>query len=332
MSATASADAEPAAVQIRGLCKNYGRHRVLDHIDLTVRPGTVHALLGPNGAGKTTIVRIAATLARYDAGTVRVLGRDASADAPAVRSRLGLTGQFAALDQLLTGRENLELFGRLSGLGARQARQRSGELLERFGLAGAADKTPAQYSGGMRRRLDIAAGTVQQPRLLVLDEPTTGLDPAARADVWDLVRELVGGGTTVLLTTQYLEEADRLADRVTVIDRGRVVAEGTPEELKAQSGPARIEAGFAGPGEAAAAAAVLAPLGAEHEGRRVVLPATEKMAALMAAVRALDAAGLVPYDLAVRGPDLDEAFLALTGAAAPAAPAAPERVSAKEDA
>ncbi|CCH29656.1 ATP-binding cassette domain-containing protein [Actinosynnema sp. NPDC047251] len=231
---------EPAieAVEVR---KSYRGVPALDGFDLTVAPGSVCGLLGPNGAGKTTAVRILATLLRPDSGRVRVAGCDALADPRAVRYRIGLVGQNASVDEVLTGRQNLVLFGRLHHLPGAGARRRADELLERFELTGAADRPVAGYSGGMRRRLDLAAGLVLSPPVLFLDEPTTGLDPRARLDVWTSVRSLVGSGTTVLLTTQYLEEADQLADRIAVIDAGRVVAEGTPDELKARVGPDRVE-------------------------------------------------------------------------------------------
>ncbi|GAA1022310.1 MULTISPECIES: ABC transporter ATP-binding protein [Amycolatopsis] len=225
----------------RGVQKRYGERAALDGFDLRVEPGTVCGLLGPNGAGKTTAVRILTTLLRPDAGEVRVAGFDAVADPDEVRRRIGLVGQNASVDEILTGRQNLELFGRLGGLPSRAARARATELLERFGLAEAAGRSVSGYSGGMRRKLDLAAGLLLNPAVLFLDEPTTGLDPAARIDVWADVRALAGTGTTVLLTTQYLEEADQLADRIAVLDAGRVVAAGTPDELKAKVGPDRVE-------------------------------------------------------------------------------------------
>ncbi|WP_409182923.1 ABC transporter ATP-binding protein [Amycolatopsis sp. VS8301801F10] len=224
-----------------GVRKRYGERAALDGFDLRVEPGTVCGLLGPNGAGKTTAVRILTTLLRPDAGEVRVAGFDAVAEPDEVRRRIGLVGQNASVDEILTGRQNLELFGRLGGLPARAARARATELLERFGLAEAAGRPVSGYSGGMRRKLDLAAGLLLNPAVLFLDEPTTGLDPAARLDVWADVRALAGTGTTVLLTTQYLEEADQLADRIAVLDAGRVVAAGTPDELKAKVGPDRVE-------------------------------------------------------------------------------------------
>ncbi|WP_280454484.1 ABC transporter ATP-binding protein [Nocardia brasiliensis] len=229
------------AVEATGLAKRYGNKVALDGFDLEVRAGSVCALLGPNGAGKTTAVRILTTLLRPDFGTAVVAGHDALRDPRAVRYRIGLVGQDTSLDEVLSGKENLVLFGRLYHLSAVQARARADELLEQFGLAEAADRPVAGYSGGMRRRLDLAASLILTPPVLFLDEPTTGLDPRARIEVWQAIRSLVGGGTTVLLTTQYLEEADQLADYIVVIDAGRVVAEGTPDELKAKVGPDRVE-------------------------------------------------------------------------------------------
>ncbi|WP_405490861.1 ABC transporter ATP-binding protein [Nocardia sp. NBC_00511] len=229
------------AIEATALTKRYGEKAALDGFDLKVPAGSVCALLGPNGAGKTTAVRILTTLLRPDSGTAVVAGHDAVRDLSAVRYRIGLVGQDASLDEVLSGRENLVLFGRLYHLSAGQARARAAELLDQFGLTEAADRSVAGYSGGMRRRLDLAASLILTPPVLFLDEPTTGLDPRARIEVWQAIRSLVGGGTTVLLTTQYLEEADQLADRIAVIDAGRVVAEGTPDELKAKVGPDRVE-------------------------------------------------------------------------------------------
>jgi ABC-2 type transport system ATP-binding protein len=229
------------AVRAEGLEKRYGEKRALDGFDLAVREGTVHGLLGPNGAGKTTAVRILSTLVRLDGGRATVAGLDVARQARQVRARIGLTGQYAALDEVLTGRQNLEMFGRLFHLGGRRARARAVELLERFDLTDAADKGVGGYSGGMRRRLDLAASMILAPAVLFLDEPTTGLDPRSRGDVWDAVRALVADGTTVLLTTQYLEEADKLASRITVIDQGRAIADDTPDGLKNLVGGDRIE-------------------------------------------------------------------------------------------
>ncbi|MFI6209289.1 ATP-binding cassette domain-containing protein [Streptomyces sp. NPDC051041] len=310
-----------AAITVEGARKTYGARRgedaapALDGLDLTVARGTVHAVLGPNGAGKSTLVRILSTLLRPDAGRVEVAGHDVVREAYAVRRRIGLLGQHAALDEELGGRQNLELFGRLHHLGARRARARAGELLERFGLAGTGGKAVRQYSGGMRRRLDLAASLITEPEVLFLDEPTTGLDPRGRAEVWDAVRSLAGGGTTVLLTTQYLEEADRLADRVSVVDAGRVIAEGTADELKAAVGGDRIDVVLRDADRLGAAAALLplAGLSADPGRRLLSAPVTDRMAALAGVVRALEEAGIEAEDIALRRPTLDEVFLHLTG-------------------
>src|SRR4051794_38716509 len=229
------------AIVVEGLVKRFGSTTALDGVDLTVAEGTVLGLLGPNGAGKTTVVRILTTLLRADAGRAEVVGLDVARQADAVRGCIGLTGQYAAVDEYLTGFENLEMVGRLYRLGRREARARARELLERFDLTGAADRPAQTYSGGMRRRLGIAASLIARPRVLFLDEPTTGLDPRSRLSMWEFIADLAGGGTTTLLTTQYLEEADRLADRMVVIDRGQVIARGTADELKAQVGGQRLE-------------------------------------------------------------------------------------------
>ncbi|WP_184371666.1 ATP-binding cassette domain-containing protein [Nocardiopsis metallicus] len=302
-----------------GLRKLYPGGKVaLDGVDLVVEPGTVHGLLGPNGAGKTTSVRVLATLLGFDGGRARVAGADVATQARLVRSRIGFVGQYAAVDEILSGRRNLEMFGRLYHLGRRRSRERAVELLERFDLTGAADRSVRTYSGGMRRRLDLAAGLVLDPRVLFLDEPTTGLDPRSRAEVWRAVRELVAAGTTVLLTTQYLEEADRLADRVSVVDAGRVIAEGSPEELKERVGGGRVEVVVARAEELSVAAQVLGRVsGARPEvdvdalGVRVSMGG--RGAALTRVVRALDEAGLDVEDIALRRPTLDDVFLSLTG-------------------
>ncbi|WP_328651926.1 ATP-binding cassette domain-containing protein [Micromonospora sp. NBC_00330] len=305
-------------VVAEGLGKRYGPTRALDTFDLTVPPGTVHGLLGPNGAGKTTAVRILTTLLRFDTGRATVAGYDVARRPDEVRARIGLTGQYAAVDEILSGRQNLELFGRLFRLGRREARRRAGELLERFGLDEAASRSAGEYSGGMRRRLDLAASLIRTPRVLFLDEPTTGLDPRSRNQVWDLVRGLVADGTTVLLTTQYLEEADQLADRISVIDAGRVVAEGSPDELKAMTGGDRIEVVVRDAVELSQAARLVAPIcGAEPEldpeVRRLSVPVVDRVAGLVDVVRALDDAGIAVEDIGLRRATLDEAFLHLTG-------------------
>ncbi|RSN42446.1 MULTISPECIES: daunorubicin resistance protein DrrA family ABC transporter ATP-binding protein [Actinomadura] len=306
------------AIDAAGLRKTYGATRALDGLDLRVPAGTVHGVLGPNGAGKTTCVRVLATLARPDAGRAAVAGHDVVRDPGRVRTRIGLVGQHAAVDEVLTGRQNLVMFGRLYHLGARWARRRADELLERFRLADAADRPAGQYSGGMRRRLDLAAGMILAPSVLFLDEPTTGLDPRSRIEVWDAVRSLADGGTTVLLTTQYLEEADRLADAISVIDRGRVIAEGAPDELKSRLGGDHLEVVLEDAGALAAAAAVVARIaGTEPEvdadALRIGAPVRDRVGALTGAVRALDEADVRVADIGVRRPTLDEVFLHLTG-------------------
>ncbi|WP_430498439.1 ATP-binding cassette domain-containing protein [Micromonospora trifolii] len=305
-------------VVAEGLGKRYGPTRALDTFDLTVPPGTVHGLLGPNGAGKTTAVRILTTLLRFDTGRATVAGYDVLRRPDEVRARIGLTGQYAAVDEILSGRQNLELFGRLFRLSPREARRRAADLLERFGLDEAAGRSAGEYSGGMRRRLDLAASLIRTPRVLFLDEPTTGLDPRSRNQVWDLVRGLVADGTTVLLTTQYLEEADQLADRISVIDAGRVVAEGSPDQLKAMTGGDRIEVVVRDAAELSHAARLVAPIcGAEPEldpeVRRLSVPVVDRVAGLVDVVRALDDAGIAVEDIGLRRATLDEAFLHLTG-------------------
>ncbi|MEU6484583.1 ATP-binding cassette domain-containing protein [Streptomyces sp. NPDC046887] len=305
--------ADSEAITLEGVGKRYGEKHALDGLDLSVRRGTVHGVLGPNGAGKTTAVRIMATLLRQDGGTARVAGYDVRTHAGEVRRRIGLLGQHAALDEELSGRQNLEMFGRLYHLGARRAGARADELLERFGLVGTGGKAVKRYSGGMRRRLDLAASLITEPEVLFLDEPTTGLDPRGRTEVWNAVRSLVGGGTTVLLTTQYLEEADQLADRVSVVARGRVIADGTVDELKGRLGGDRIDVVVRDAGRLAEAAALL-PAGAavDPDRRLVSAPVADRMAALTLVVRELAAAGVEAEDIAVRRPTLDEVFLHLT--------------------
>ncbi|MBM0278096.1 ATP-binding cassette domain-containing protein [Micromonospora tarensis] len=305
-------------VVAEGLGKRYGPARALDMFDLAVPTGAVYGLLGPNGAGKTTAVRILATLLRFDTGRATVAGFDVLRQPSEVRARIGLTGQYAAVDETLSGRQNLELFGRLFRLGRREARQRAGDLLERFGLDEAASRSAGEYSGGMRRRLDLAASLIRTPRVLFLDEPTTGLDPRSRNQVWDLVRALVAEGTTVLLTTQYLEEADQLANRISVIDAGRVVAEGSPDELKSMTGGDRIEVVVRDPADLAEAARIVAPISGaepviEPEVRRLSVPVVDRVAVLVDVVRALDDAAIAVEDVGLRRATLDEAFLHLTG-------------------
>jgi ABC-2 type transport system ATP-binding protein len=306
------------AIQADGLVKYYGKTKALDGLDLTVPTGTVYGLLGPNGAGKTTAVRILATLLRPDGGRARVLGRDVVSDAPAVRRMIGLTGQYAALDEYLTGRANLIMIGQLSRLTARAARQRADELLEQFDLTAAATRAVKTYSGGMRRRLDLAASLIGRPAVLFLDEPTTGLDPSARALMWDIVRQLVADGTTLLLTTQYLDEADVLASRVAVIDGGKVIAEGPPAELKASVGGQRLLITLADESDGEAAATALAPFATTPviptgTGRLIEAPVVASDGLATEVVRALDAAGVKVSEISVRSASLDDVFLTLTG-------------------
>ncbi|MFD5158064.1 ATP-binding cassette domain-containing protein [Streptomyces hawaiiensis] len=304
-----------AVITVEGAEKTYGDKKALDGLDLTVARGTVHGVLGPNGAGKTTLLRVLSTLLRPDAGRIEVAGHDVVREAYAVRLCIGLLGQHAALDEELGGRQNLELFGRLHHLGAKRARARADELLERFDLADTGRKAVRQYSGGMRRRLDLAASLITEPEVLFLDEPTTGLDPRGRAEVWASVRSLVGGGTTVLLTTQYLEEADQLADRISVVDTGRVIAEGTADELKAETGGDRIDVVLRDAGQLGAVVALLHLTGITTDTDRRLLsaPVTDRMEALSGVVRALREAGIEAEDVALRRPTLDEVFLHLTG-------------------
>jgi ABC-2 type transport system ATP-binding protein len=298
-------------VDVTGLRKSYGGTTVLDGIDLAVPEGSVLALLGPNGAGKTTTVRVLATLTRPDAGEVRVAGHDVVREPRRVREVLGLTGQFSAVDDEQTGRENVVMVARLTGAGRAGARTAADGLLERFDLAGAADRRVTTYSGGMRRRLDLAMSLVARPRLLLLDEPTTGLDPASRAVLWDAIAGLVRGGTTILLTTQYLEEADRLADRVVLLHEGRVAAAGTADELKAQVGGDRVELEFASAADLDLAAARVG--GVPDPARRVLALASDGSAAhLRRLLDDLAAAGAEPARVTSHRPTLDDVFLTLT--------------------
>jgi len=308
---------DEAIVKVEGLVKVFnGQVRALDGLDLTVERGGVYGLLGPNGAGKTTLIRVLTTLLPADAGSARVAGVDVRQHPEQVRARIGLAGQSAAVDDHLTGRENVELVGRLYGLPRRQAGRRAGELLERIGLTEAADRQVRTYSGGMRRRLDLAACLVGRPQVLFLDEPTAGLDPASRRDLWALIGDLVDTGTTVLLTTQYLEEADQLTDRIAVIDHGRLVSEGRPDQLKDRVGGAVLELTVPDD-DRARALSTLRTMQAEdptdQHRRRIVLPAPDGARTLTQALRRLEGAGVTPEDVALRKPTLDDVFLALTG-------------------
>ncbi|SIN36833.1 ATP-binding cassette domain-containing protein [Micromonospora cremea] len=292
-----------------------GGHRALDGLSLRVPSGVVYGLLGPNGAGKTTLIRVLATLLPLDAGTARVAGLDVRGDAAGVRNRIGLAGQYAAVDDYLTGRENVEMVGLLYGLTRREARRRAADVLECIDLAGVGDRPVRTYSGGMRRRLDLAASLVGAPPVLFLDEPTTGVDPASRRHLWDLVRDLVDGGTTVLLTTQYLEEADRLADRIALINHGRIVSEGTTGELKDRVGDAVVELDVADHDRPNTLAALRDIYDAPRtDGARlpIVVPAPQGKRSLQDVLHRLDVAGVAPASIGLRKPTLDEAFLSLT--------------------
>ena len=307
-----------AAIEADGLIKEFGKTRALAGLDLSVPRASVFGLLGPNGAGKTTAVRVLATLLRPDAGSARVLGWDVVTHGPDVRRRIGLTGQYAALDGYLTGRANLVMIGELGRLPRREARRRADDLLARFDLTDAAGRAVKTYSGGMRRRLDLAASLIGRPEVLFLDEPTTGLDPRSRSVMWDIIRGLAAEGTTLLLTTQYLEEADQLADRVAVIDAGTVIAEGTPDELKAGIGGQRIEITLAAGADVQAAAEAVrpyaaGPVRADAGALRVEAPVSARGGVTTRVVRALDAAGIEVDSVGVRRPSLDDVFLALTG-------------------
>jgi ABC-2 type transport system ATP-binding protein len=309
---TLTKQATRQAVSVKGLRKAYGEKVVLDGVDLSIGEGEVFGLLGPNGAGKTTMVRILSTLVSADGGIASVFGHDLRSEAGAVRSVIGVTGQFSAVDDLLTGEENLLLMGRLLHLPATERRARAGELLQRFDLVESARRTPATYSGGMKRRLDIAMTLMGRPRLIFLDEPTTGLDPRSRHTVWQLIRDLADGGVTILLTTQYLEEADQLADRIALLDRGRIVAEGTPEQLKRRIPGAHILVRFADTASLDAAARVLQE-GSRDDNELVLRVPNEGGIRSLRDLLARLGDGVAVEDLSIHTPDLDDVFFALTG-------------------
>jgi ABC-2 type transport system ATP-binding protein len=304
-----------SAIAVRGLRKSFKEKLVLDGIDLDIKEGTIFSLLGPNGAGKTTTVRILSTLSKPDAGQAWIAGKDLAREADAVRAAIGVTGQFAAVDGLLTGFENLMLMGRLHHLGKRESQRRATELLEKFDLVEAAGKSLATYSGGMRRRLDLAMTLVGRPRIIFLDEPTTGLDPRSRRTMWQIIRDLVGqDGVTIFLTTQYLEEADQLADRIAVLDQGRLVAEGTSGELKQLIPGGHVSLRFTDAAELDLAARTLAPISRDEEELTISVPADGSVRSLRSLLDQLSQANLEPAELTVHTPDLDDVFLALTGA------------------
>jgi len=304
-------------ITVEGAEKSFGSTQALAGVDIEVEQGTVLGLLGRNGAGKTTLVRILATLLAPDAGSVRIAGHDVVRRARMVRSLIGFAGQFAAVDETLTGRENLVLVGRLYGLRRKLARERADEVLQRLSLTQAADRRVATYSGGMRRRLDLGASLVGRPVVLIMDEPTTGLDPRTRIELWTFIEELVREGTTLLLTTQYLEEADRLADRIAVIERGRVIAAGRPDDLKQRFGGDVVEVRATSSGDVERLVRLLDGLGsgpplADLRGQRVTLPTSERVQTLLAAARRIEDSGIAVEDLGVRRPSLDDVFLSLT--------------------
>ncbi|MEZ0091395.1 ATP-binding cassette domain-containing protein [Streptacidiphilus sp. EB129] len=303
----------PSAITAAGLRKAYGDHVVLDGIDIDVPQGTVFSLLGPNGAGKTTTVQILSTLLRPDGGRATVAGRDVAREADAVRAAIGVTGQFSAIDNLLTGEENMVLMADLNHLGKREGRRRAAQLLEQFDLVEAAKRTPATYSGGMKRRLDLAMTLVGNPRVIFLDEPTTGLDPRSRRSMWESIRALVADGVTIFLTTQYLEEADQLADRIAVLDGGRLVAEGTAAELKRLIPGSHVRLQFADMVELDAAARVFRTSARDDNALTLSIPSDGSVASLRAVLDQLDGASVRAGHLTVHTPDLDDVFFALTG-------------------
>jgi ABC-2 type transport system ATP-binding protein len=318
-----------SAIACEGLYKRFGKTVALDGLDLAVPEGAVYGLLGPNGAGKTTAVRVLATLLRPDSGRARVAGFDVARQAAQVRARIGLAGQNAAVDEILSGRQNLVMFGRLCHLPISTARRRADELLAQFALTEAGGKPVQRYSGGMRRRLDLAASFIVAPRVLFLDEPTAGLDPRGRNEVWQTIRTLAAIGTTVLLTTQYLDEADQLADAIAVIAAGRVIAEGTPDELKSLAGGDQIDVILRAAGDLVPAARLMqARLGADvrldQGSQKLSAPVSDRLAALTEIIRALEEEGIAAQDIAVRRPTLDEAFLHLTGQQPPASTSPPQ--------
>jgi ABC-2 type transport system ATP-binding protein len=304
-------------VKAEHVIKTFGETIALNDVSLSFEQGIIYGLLGPNGAGKTTLIRILTTLIRPDSGSGWVDGVNVLDDPRTARTRLGLAGQFAAVDEYLTGRENVEMVGRLYNLSATEARRRAAEVLERIDLGSAADRTVRTYSGGMRRRLDLAASMVGRPRVLFLDEPTTGIDPRSRIDIWALIRELVEDGTTILMTTQYLDEADQLAAQIGVIDRGHLIAEGTPEDLKDRLGGSVVEVVVDDSSREQAVKLLSAVNGHDATfdaaSKRITLPAPKGAETLMAAVRSLDGAGITPNDITLRRPTLDDVFLAYTG-------------------
>jgi ABC-2 type transport system ATP-binding protein len=299
-------------IETRGLRKSFGDHVILDGIDLSVAAGTIFALLGPNGAGKTTTVQILSTLLGADSGEVRVAGHDLALEPDAVRAAIGVTGQFSAVDNLLTGEENLLLMADLHHLGRREGRLRAAALLERFDLVDSARKLPSTYSGGMRRRLDLAMTLVGDPRIIFLDEPTSGLDPRSRHTMWQIIRDLVASGVTILLTTQYLEEADQLADRIAVLDRGKLVAQGTPDELKRRIPGGHVRLQFADAHGLEAAARILGEVARDDDALTLQVPSDGNVRSIKALLDRLDDEAIVVNDLSIHTPDLDDVFFALT--------------------
>jgi ABC-2 type transport system ATP-binding protein len=304
-------------VRAEHVVKTFGETTALDDVSLSFEPGIIYGLLGPNGAGKTTLIRILTTLIRPDSGEGWVDGVDVLHDPRTARTRLGLAGQFAAVDEYLTGRENVEMVGRLYNLSAAESRRRAADVLDRIDLGNAADRTVRTYSGGMRRRLDLAASMVGRPRVLFLDEPTTGIDPRSRVDIWNLIRELVENGTSILMTTQYLDEADQLAASIGVIDHGHLIAEGTPDELKDRLGGSVVEV-IVDDADRESAVRLLSSINGhdatfDAASKRITLPAPKGAETLMAAVRSLDSGGVTPDDITLRRPTLDDVFLAYTG-------------------